>query len=260
MMIERINTEPWANGKWGNLDYWTESIVLRFDEMDEGCMHRLYAPRERNADNYPIVAEGMVAYLNYFWGKYNTMQMFNGYMNECKQKYIQVESMRPDAYKRNLESEFLSIHFSDEKLKIERSKKVFEFLTKEKVGAILEYVEGYIDYISNLLGLPSDSNLNEKTHSNSFIALVCIYTGKEITKENALEVLTSFGKKGRINKLLEVYNDLYWDRERTNSNELPKSDLFRLKQLKEVIKHLNSIGADTAKADTELAKLKKACL
>jgi len=243
MMIDRIKTEPWANSKWGVLRYYSENILIRFDEMDEGCMHHLVAPSERTIENYPIIAEGIVAYvvasdIN------DCLDLYQRYFEYQKQEYVDFERKKANAFKRDLNTEFLARYPVEEKARILRSSNIYTFYPKERNEEIKQYVDGYMEFVDNMLPESAKGN-KSSTFSLAFIALVCIYKKINIEPSNALAILNEYGHDStEPRKLLEKYNGYQKVGDRQNLSGMHRSDLERLKLLKRVIKYLQSTGID----------------
>lgn len=64
----KVTTSRWYNGEAGNFEF-DLNIYYRFVETTQDMNCYLYAERERNDENTPIVLKGFIAFLVAYWGQ-----------------------------------------------------------------------------------------------------------------------------------------------------------------------------------------------
>jgi len=254
----KIPQDPLKNGKWGLLHYHSDSITVRFEETDEGCHSRLYSERERNNENYPIVAEGIVAYICEYRKDTQTKMLFDRYISLCRERYLSSESRKPDACRRDLDEEFIESLKSDETARINRSVKFFDYIQDNEVEEIKNYVENFRYYIG--LNNTTKKISTEKTikYTNPFIALVCRYRDIHITEENVADILFTFGKgPSNSGNLIRRYIFFRSKNSRTTCSGSDRTDKFNENRLSMVVSYLKSNNYDSVQAEEELDLFRK---
>jgi hypothetical protein len=131
----------------GGFEYNTSDSSYRFIEMTDDLHNLKYLERELTLENTPIRAIGIVAYVIRNYGT-AAVEIYSTYFNSLEKQYIEVESKKPDAFKRNLKQEFLKKHIIEEKQRVAFSKDIFEFISEGERAEILNFANNYFDFIN----------------------------------------------------------------------------------------------------------------
>lgn len=142
--------DTWENGKMAYMRYssaniWYQTAGLHY----EGT--RLYRDHDDinglDEVNFPIIAQGIIAYILVRLGKVSDDKICSDYYQTCLSKYKDVEKNKRGAYRRDLDSEFYPIHLREENEKINKSELLFSYLNKDESDVIREFVNYYFDFI-----------------------------------------------------------------------------------------------------------------
>lgn len=141
----KVTTPRWYNGKTGNFEYDSVNYCYRFVETTQDMNCYLYAERERNDENTPIVIKGLIAFLIACWGQ-SEVAIYNTYNQRQKEQFLDVESKKPGSFKRDLDKEFAQLLFSIEQRNIEEFVYNFDYVSEEEKSLITEYTNNYLEY------------------------------------------------------------------------------------------------------------------
>lgn len=145
----KVTTNRWTNGKAGSFEYDSSNYSYRFVETTQDLNCYLYAERERNEDNTPIVIKGFLSFLIACWGQ-NELATYNTYNQKQKEQFLNVESKKPGSFKRDLEQEFAKCLLDSEQSNIESFHNEFDYISIEEKGLVLEYGKNYLEYTASL--------------------------------------------------------------------------------------------------------------
>lgn len=145
----RTATPGWSNGKAGSFEYDPLNYGYRFVSTTKDLNCYLYAKRERNDENTPIVIKGFLSFLIACWGQ-DELVIYNTYNEKRKQQFFDVESKKPGSFKRNLEQEFAKYLLGIEQKNIECFQCEFDYISIEEKCLILEYGRNYLEYTASL--------------------------------------------------------------------------------------------------------------
>jgi hypothetical protein len=140
-------TDKWKNGKCACFIYNRIHRNYQLVELTSDAKSYLISPMERTEKNCPVLANGFIAYLIRNWGT-PELEIFEGYYGLNFSEYNQIENTKPGAFRRDLKSEFVDIHLTNEKAKIIESIMIYSFLTIQDAEAIKEYVNSYFDFLA----------------------------------------------------------------------------------------------------------------
>ena len=148
MKIINYCTE-WENGKIGKFE--VSNLELRWIEftLTEG----IYAYRYPLAERYqkaPIVAKGFIVYLLKVIEpnpNVKSAKLYDSYYNFRFRQYKEIEESEPDAFSRDLASEFHEKHVKDEQKFATFSKGCFDYLKEDDCTLIKRYCDSYFAYI-----------------------------------------------------------------------------------------------------------------
>ena len=65
----KVTTNRWSNGKAGSFEFDSTNYYYCFVETTQELNCYLYAERERDDENTPIVLKGLIAFLIACWGQ-----------------------------------------------------------------------------------------------------------------------------------------------------------------------------------------------
>ena len=148
MKIINYCTE-WENGKIGKFE--VSNLELRWIEftLTEG----IYAYRYPLAESYhkaPIVAKGFIVYLlKAIEANPNIKSavLYDTYYNFRFRQYKEIKESEPDAFSRDLASEFHNKHIEEEQKHAAYSKRSFDYLKEDDCTLIKRYCDSYFAYI-----------------------------------------------------------------------------------------------------------------
>ena len=145
--------DKWANGKIGYMRYNSANVWYQF----AGLHYEGTTPYQDHDDiagldiiNFPIVSKGITAYVLCRFGKAAEIKIFTDYYHSCLSKFKDIEDKKPGAYKRNLDSEFYSIHISEEKERIKFSQKIDEYISENELEFVNNHTQNYLNYIEQV--------------------------------------------------------------------------------------------------------------
>jgi len=149
-LIHLIKSESlsygWKNGKVAEFIYNENAVWYQIIETTDDGKNYLVAPSERNLENCPVVALGLVAYLIRNWGRSETL-IYKEFYELCLFEYINSENKKPGSFKRDLDAEHYIFHISEEEKRVSYSQKIYPFLTEPDSKSINEYVKSYFDFM-----------------------------------------------------------------------------------------------------------------
>jgi hypothetical protein len=148
MKIINYCTE-WENGKIGKFE--VSNLELRWIEftLTEG----IYAYRYPLAERYqkaPVVAKGFIVYLlKAIEANPNvkSAKLYDSYYNIRLRQYKEIKESEPDAFSRDLASEFHNKHIEEEQKYAAYSKRLFDYLKEDDCTLIKRYCDSYFAYI-----------------------------------------------------------------------------------------------------------------
>lgn len=144
--IRTKTTSPrWCNGKTGSFEFDSVNYCYRFVETTQDMNCYLYAERERNDENTPIILKGLIAFLIACWGQ-NEVTIYNTYNERMKKAFIDIESKKPGSFKRDLDKEFAQLLLNTEQINIEEFANNFDYISEEEKSLITEYANNYLEY------------------------------------------------------------------------------------------------------------------
>lgn len=141
----KVTTRLWCNGKVGSFEYDSINYYYRFVEMTQDMNCYLYAERERNDENTPIVLKGLIAFLIACWGQ-NEVAIYNTYNERKKKAFIDIEAIKPGSFKRDLDQEFAQLLLNTEQSNIEEFATNFDYISENEKSLITEYANNYLEY------------------------------------------------------------------------------------------------------------------
>ena len=149
MKIINYCTE-WENGKIGKFE--VSNLELRWIELT--LTEGIYAYRYPLAESYhkaPIVAKGFIVYLlKAIEANPNikSAKLYDTYYNSRSRQYKEIKESEPDAFCRDLASEFHNKHIEEEQKHAAYSKRLFDYLKEDDQTFIRGYSENYFAYIN----------------------------------------------------------------------------------------------------------------
>lgn len=160
--FQGVYPDRWANGKKGYMRYNSENVWYQYAELPyEGTTPRQAYQDISELENtvkFPIVATGITAYVLRRMNRVPGEKIYTDYYEACLSKFKDVEKLKPDAFIRDLDSEFYSIHLREETDKIKESEVVFSYTTIEETAQIGEFVKNYFEYIEKNYHCPINKN------------------------------------------------------------------------------------------------------
>lgn len=141
----KVTTPRWCNGKAGNFEYDSASYCYRFVATTQDLNCYLYAERERNDENTPIVIKGLLAFLIACWGQ-NEVAIYNTYNERMKKAFMDIEAKKPGSFKRHLDKEFAQQLLNTEQSNIEEFANNFDYVSEGDKSLITEYANNYLEY------------------------------------------------------------------------------------------------------------------
>ncbi|HLW10093.1 MAG TPA: hypothetical protein VKX35_06815 [Fermentimonas sp.] len=148
MKIINYCTE-WENGKIGKFE--VSNLELRWIELT--LTEGIYAYRYPLAESYhkaPIVAKGFIVYLlKAIEANPNikSAKLYDTYYNSRSRQYKEIKESEPDAFCRDLASEFHNKHIEEEQKHAAYSKRLFDYLKEDDYTLIKRYCDSYFAYI-----------------------------------------------------------------------------------------------------------------
>lgn len=138
-----------SNNKAGTFEYDSSYCLYRFIETTKDLNSYLFAKRERNDENTPIVVKGFLAFLIACWGQ-NEVAIYNTYNERRKTVFLDIEAKKPGSFKRDLETEFAKQLLVAEQKNIENFNNTFDYIPVEEKSLLLEYGKSYLEYTASL--------------------------------------------------------------------------------------------------------------
>lgn len=139
----------WENGKIGKFE--VSNLELRWIELT--LTEGIYAYRYPLAESYhkaPIVAKGFIVYLlKAIEANPNikSAKLYDTYYKFRFRQYKEIKESEPDAFCRDLASEFHNKHIEEEQKNAAYSKRLFDYLEEDDQSLIKGYSENYFAYI-----------------------------------------------------------------------------------------------------------------
>lgn len=187
-------SQNFPNNLEGGFEYNSSDYSYRFIEAVDDLRSYKYLETERTLQNTPIRAVGIVAYIIRNYG-IAAVDMYSNYYNSLLKQYIVIESKKPDAFKRNLNREFLSKHIAEEKLRVNSSISIFDFITEEEKSIITGYVDNYFEYINKTYTQKTIETLdNTQTNFQQQLNNLQNTNFNNINKENFIELIREISK------------------------------------------------------------------
>lgn len=141
----KTTTPRWCNGKAGSFEYDSENYCYRFVATTQDMNCYLYAERERNDENTPVVLKGMIAFLIACWGQ-SEVAIYNTYNERMRKAFIDIEAKKPGSFKRDLDKEFVLQLLSTEQRNIEDFTNIFNYISEDEKLLVAEYANNYLEY------------------------------------------------------------------------------------------------------------------
>ena len=83
----KVITSRWCNGKAGSFELDSTNYYYHFVGTTQDLNCYLYAERERNNENTPIILKGLIAFLITCWGQ-NEVAIYNTYNERSRKAFI----------------------------------------------------------------------------------------------------------------------------------------------------------------------------
>ena len=139
----------WKNGKIGEFE--ESNLELKWIELT--LREGIYEYRYPNAERYqkaPVVAKGFIVYLLKVIEpnpNVKSAKLYDSYYNFRFKQFQVTEECKPDAFSRDLASEFHNKHIEEEQKHAAYSKRLFDYLKEDDQTFIRGYSENYFAYI-----------------------------------------------------------------------------------------------------------------
>ena len=139
----------WKNERIGKFEESNLELIWIELTLTEG----IYEYRYPNAERYqkaPVVAKGFIVYLlKAIEANPNvkSAKLYDSYYNFRFRQYKEIKESEPDAFSRDLASEFHNKHIEEEQKHAAYSKRLFDYLKEDDQTFIRGYSENYFAYI-----------------------------------------------------------------------------------------------------------------
>ncbi|MDD4440028.1 MAG: hypothetical protein PHS04_18640 [Tissierellia bacterium] len=139
----------WENEKIGKFEESNLELIWIEATLTEG----IYKYRYPNAERYqkaPVVAKGFIVYLlKVIEANPNvkSAKLYDSYYNFRFRQYKEIKESEPDAFSRDLASEFHNKHIEEEQKYAAYSKRLFDYLKEDDYTLIKRYCDSYFAYI-----------------------------------------------------------------------------------------------------------------
>lgn len=141
----KMTSPRWCNGTTGSFEYDSTNYCYRFVETTQDMNCYLYAERERNDENTPIVLKGLIAFLIACWGQ-SEVAIYNTYNERREKAFMDIEAIKPGSFKRDLDKEFAQQLLNTEQSSIEEFVNNFNYVSEGEKSLIMEYANNYLEY------------------------------------------------------------------------------------------------------------------
>lgn len=166
----------WANEKVGEIVDLNGNNEYRFIEydyiLDVNGEDKHFHKKTKDEEEYscPIVVKGIVGYWLHKKDYEGTKAIFDGYYQLCLWEYKKTHETDFDAWKRDLQKEFVCYHhIPTEKKWIKESEALFEFITESDQKTVKRIMESYLEYANSkrikLYPEEGEQNVNGSTPS-----------------------------------------------------------------------------------------------
>ncbi len=139
----------WKNGKIGEFEESNLELIWIELTLREGkCEYRY--PNAERYQKAPVVAKGFIVYLlKAIEANPNIKSavLYDTYYKIRFKQFQVTEECKPDAFSRDLASEFHNKHIEEEQKHAAYSKRLFDYLTEDDQTFIRGYSENYFAYI-----------------------------------------------------------------------------------------------------------------
>ena len=149
MKIINYCTE-WENGKIGIFEESNLELIWIELTLTEGIPKYRYPNAERY-QKAPVVAKGFIVYLlKAIEANPNvkSAKLYDSYYNIRLRQYKEIKESEPDAFSRDLASEFHNKHIEEEQKYAAYSKRLFDYLKEDYCTLIKRYCDSYFAYIN----------------------------------------------------------------------------------------------------------------
>lgn len=184
------------------IDYWSNGNIGCFNDVDNTCQYRfiechlnengivcsnINMHNDDAARELPIMVCGFVGWLIKKWSN-DTTVIYDGYLQAKINQYKELHKNDADLPFRDLVREFYESHKNIENQWIKQSEKIYEYITKDEVSKIKNYIDNYLKY------------LNLKYNS--------LYPGATIPKAKQIQSFKdSFSSTDAYNSIIEWLQD-----------------------------------------------------
>lgn len=139
----------WKNEKIGKFEESNLELIWIELTLIEGIPEYRYPLAERY-QKAPVVAKGFIVYLLKAIETYSNIKsadLYDAYYNFRFRQFKEIEESKPDAFSRDLASEFHYKHIEEEQKYATFSEGFFDYLEEEDQTFIREYCNNYFAYI-----------------------------------------------------------------------------------------------------------------
>lgn len=139
----------WENEKIGKFEESNLELIWIEATLTEGIYEYRYPLAERY-QKAPIIAKGFIVYLLKVIEpnpNVKSAKLYDSYYNFRFRQYKEIEESEPDAFSRDLASEFHNKHIEEEQKYAAYSKRLFDYLKEDDCTLIKRYCDSYFAYI-----------------------------------------------------------------------------------------------------------------
>lgn len=117
----------------------------------EDCFQKEYRPSRQEQEELDEVE---------FEKPMTPLQIFEEYFNICKQRYKDTHQFAIDAWRKDLDKEFVTkVHLNDERLKAENSKAIFPYFRKADIDKLKDVLDNYMMFVQSRANAYSESEV-----------------------------------------------------------------------------------------------------
>lgn len=162
LIQSRTITNKWVNERCAEMRYnsvniWYQVVGYHFEG---DTLYLNHSDFELDTVNFPVIAMGITAFLLQNFGKSEKL-IFDQFYERCLTYFKKIEARKPGSSMRNLNTEFYTIHLSEEKERIKFSQLLNPYLSEDEIEIINNYTQAYLTYIQQVYAPKgiSDSSL-----------------------------------------------------------------------------------------------------
>ena len=204
MSSYEINLTTWNNGTTGAIKDIDSNYTFRFIQYpidDNGSFRILYKPHEERQQ--PVVCYGFVGWLLHNRAK-SIKDVFDGYYNDRKEVYRKAHEHDADAWQRDLATEFMRVHETEERRCIEASKALYDYLPDCDIQFISERCENYLKYVQSQLATDEKQNEVQEVKITALPIEETYHESKPIRYDGILDYLKAWNESDHNKRHIQI--------------------------------------------------------